>query len=69
MLTPALGGLPEHLAQGSLQAVGGDVSGHICVGRGERGKPRRLSPFRVTQAAGPHRPAGRTASKASPFGG
>ena len=32
MLTPALGGLPEHLAQGSLQAVGGGVSGHIWEG-------------------------------------
>lgn len=29
MLTLALGGLPEHLAQGSLQAVGGGISGHI----------------------------------------
>lgn len=68
MLTPALGGLPEQVAHDSLETVGGGVSGHICVGRGERGKPRRLSPFRVTQAAGPHQPAGRTASKASPFG-
>lgn len=69
MLTPALGGLPEQVAQGSLQAVGGGVSGHICGGGGKRGKPRPLSPFCVTQAAGPHQPAGRMASKASSFGG